>query len=223
MILNYATHSEVKIVPGKISVVATNNPVVYRDLVFGFRGKNDLLKVFDDKFNEINIDSSIDWLGDVADAEFDVKKYLSEVSKTTMDRLGEENRRKTIVAIQNLYNVIQSDLFMVDLPLQVTLDLDLKKAINFCKVHFNSDVMNDPYGIIESVIKVHQECEIGNCIALTNVAHYLDANKFENLVSLIKDSGLSMILIEFTEIEFQEFYKDCDFMHIDQDFVDWRQ
>ncbi|WP_268912514.1 type II-A CRISPR-associated protein Csn2 [Lentilactobacillus sp. SPB1-3] len=221
MKLSYATHQEVDVKVGKISVIATDNPVVYRDMVFGFRGKNDLLRVYDDQFEEQKIESTIDWLGDVADAEFDVKKYVTEISKTTMAGLTENNRNKTIEAIQNLYNVIQSDLFMVDLPLQVAVDLDLKRALTFCKVHFDEGVMNNPYGIIESVIKVHEECSIGNCVALTNVAHYLDAEQFKDLCALIKDSGLSMIIIEFTELEFQEFYKECDFTFIDQDFVDW--
>ncbi|WP_416353194.1 type II-A CRISPR-associated protein Csn2 [Agrilactobacillus fermenti] len=158
----------------------------------------------------------------MADAEFNVKKYVDAVSKTTMTKLNETDRVKTIAAIQDLYNVIQYDLFMVDLPLQVSMDLDLKKAINFCKVHFDTAVLNDPYGIIESVIKVHQECELGSYIALTNVAHYLDTRSFADLTSLVNETGLSLVLIEFTELKAKVFYKNCEFTFIDQDFVDWQ-
>ena len=120
-----------------------------------------------------------------------------------------------------LYTLVQQCLFMIDLPLEVTYDWDLKKLFKYCKIHFNADTMQNPYAIIESIIKIHLECGLKSAVGITNVAHYLNQQQIADLSKLTISTGISTLLVEFTDMKSQELYTNCDFYYIDEDFVDW--
>lgn len=139
-----------------------------------------------------------------------------------METVLTDDQRKSITDINNqLYTLIQQCLFMIDLPLEVTHDWDLKKLFKYCKIHFNSQTMQNPYAIIESIIKIHLECGLKSAVGLTNVAHYLNQQQINDLSKLVNSTGISTILVEFTDLKSQELYTNCDFYYIDEDFVDW--
>lgn len=81
--------------------------------------------------------------------------------------------------------------------------------------------MQNPYAIIESIIKIHLECGLKSAVGLTNVAHYLNQQQIADLSKLTISTGISTLLVEFTDMKSQELYTNCDFYYIDEDFVDW--
>lgn len=52
---------------------------------------------------------------------------------------------------------------------------------------------------------------------------YLSVSQFQELVRLIETLDLSTLLIEFSEKEKSDYYENCRYYYIDQDFIDWRQ
>lgn len=221
MKISYAGHQEIELNSKNPTVIATNNPTVYHDLVVGLSSFSDKVKVFDDNFELVEVKDVIDWQGDVGLSDGVSDKYNSGIFKQ-LEAVLTDDQRKSITDINNqLYTVVQQCLFMIDLPLEVTYDWDLKRPFKYCKIHFNTDAMQNPYAIIESIIKIHLECGLKSAVGLTNVAHYLNQQQFIDLSNLASSTGISTLLVEFTDMKSQELYTNCDFYYIDEDFVDW--
>ncbi|WCJ52385.1 type II-A CRISPR-associated protein Csn2 [Lentilactobacillus buchneri] len=221
MKISYAGHQEIELNSKNPTVIATNNPTVYHDLVVGLSFFSDKVKVFDDNFELVEVKDVIDWQGDVGLSDGVSDKYNSGIFKQ-LEAVLTDDQRKSITDINNqLYTVVQQCLFMIDLPLEVTYDWDLKRLFKYCKIHFNTDAMQNPYAIIESIIKIHLECGLKSAVGLTNVAHYLNQQQFIDLSNLASSTGISTLLVEFTDMKSQELYTNCDFYYIDEDFVDW--
>ncbi|MCT2881464.1 type II-A CRISPR-associated protein Csn2 [Lentilactobacillus buchneri] len=221
MKISYAGHQEIELNSKNPTVIATNNPTVYHDLVVGLSSFSDKVKVFDDNFELVEVKDVIDWQGDVGLSDGVSDKYNSGIFKQ-LEAVLTDDQRKSITDINNqLYTVVQQCLFMIDLPLEVTYDWDLKRLFKYCKIHFNTDAMQNPHAIIESIIKIHLECGLKSAVGLTNVAHYLNQQQFIDLSNLASSTGISTLLVEFTDMKSQELYTNCDFYYIDEDFVDW--
>ena len=221
MKISYAGHQEIELNSKNPTVIATNNPTVYHDLVVGLSSFSDKVKVFDDNFELVEVKDVIDWQGDVGLSDGVSDKYNSGIFKQ-LEAVLTDDQRKSITDINNqLYTVVQQCLFMIDLPLEVTYDWDLKRLFKYCKIHFNTDAMQNPYAIIESIIKIHLECGLKSAVGLTNVAHYLNQQQLIDLSKLTSSAGISTLLVEFTDMKSQELYTNCDFYYIDEDFVDW--
>lgn len=221
MEISYKTHIPFQVDNQKITVVGTNSPIVYTDLVNGFQDKNECIEIVDDQYNQIEVGKITDWIGDVGDGTLVAQKYLSKVEKLYSDSLVDENRNKIHDQMNELFNTVSEQLFMLDLPISIDYDFEIKRLLKFCNIRFDPVLTNNPYGIIESVLKIHEECDIKSCVVLTNVAHYLTPSQYLDLIELVKQTNQSLVLIEFTEIGCQEFYKNSEFYYIDADFVDW--
>lgn len=221
MRLSYSTHKPFEIEDGKITVLATNNQVVYRDLILGLKGQNELLKTFDDDLNVIEINKSFDWLGDIMIQPDINKKYMPVILKKLFASMPDQQRNRIHEATTNLDNAIQESLDLADLPVKVTYDFDLKKAMRFTDAHLNQRTLNDPYDIIRTVIKIHEMCELKSCLAISNVAHYMTAEQFGELSGFLQDVIQPILLIEFTDMSQESFYSNCNFYYVDKDFVDW--
>ncbi|WP_281165461.1 type II-A CRISPR-associated protein Csn2 [Liquorilactobacillus sicerae] len=221
MRISYAAHQEIDVSNAKPTVITTNSPTVYHDLIYGIQTGSDILKCYSDDYETLEMDHAIDWVGDVGIQKDLDDRYNLALLKRLVTVLTDDQRRSITDMNNQLYTLIQQCLFMIDLPLEVTYDWDLKKLFKYCKIHFNSEWMKSPYAIMESVIKIHLECEIKSVVGLTNVAHYLNRQQIQDLFSLIKVTGIPTLLIEFTDMNQKKFYENSDFYYIDEDFVDW--
>ncbi|MFT9372275.1 type II-A CRISPR-associated protein Csn2 [Liquorilactobacillus hordei] len=221
MKMSYATHKPFNIEKGKINVIATDNLIVYRDLILGCKDQSDLIKTYDDEFNALEVTKAIDWLGDLMITQNLDKRYLPIIFKKAFESMPDEQRNRIHQATQNLDNAIQESLYLADFPIKVTYDFDLKKSLKFTHTHFDDDILKQPYDIIKTVIKIHQLCEMKSCLIVCNVAHYITTKQMEDLATFLQDVMLPIILIEFTDKKTNEFYKNCNFYYIDKDYVDW--
>lgn len=221
MKISYTTHAPFQVTNQEITVVGTNSPHVYTELIGGLQGQNENIDIVDDQYKQIEIEKGIDWIGDIGNGGLVVQKYLTKVEKVFIESLTDKKRNQIHDQMNEMFNLISEQLFMLDLPISVNYDFDLKRTFKYCGVHFDPLMLNNPYGIIESILKIHEECAMHSTIALTNVAHYLTPVQFLELKTLVRQTDQSIILIEFTEMGSQEFYGNSDFYYIDADFVDW--
>ncbi|KRL06597.1 CRISPR-associated Csn2 family protein [Liquorilactobacillus hordei DSM 19519] len=202
-------------------MIATDNPIVYRDFILGCRDQSDLVKAYDDEFNAVEVTGAIDWLGDLMITQNLDKKYLPAIFKKMFADMPDEQRGRIHLATQNLDNAIQEGLYLADFPIKVTYDFDLRKSLKFAHTHFDDDILKQPYDIIKTVLKIHQICEMKSCLTICNVAHYITIEQMEDLAAFLQDVMLPLALIEFTDNKANEFYKNCNFYYIDKDYVDW--
>ena len=97
----------------------------------------------------------------------------------------------------------------------------MTRLFKYCQVRTEALLWKNAYDRISSDVKLHVELNRKRIIGLTNVAHYLTKEEFQELVSLVKATNASMFIIEFTEKNGQRFFENCDNYYIDEDFVDW--
>ncbi|GAA6237626.1 type II-A CRISPR-associated protein Csn2 [Apilactobacillus micheneri] len=221
MIISYKTHKKINIQQGKINVIATNNQAVYLDFIDGFKGNMDLVNIFDDNYNRLDNIECINWIGDLIES-IDINKYYKNKLINSIDNNFSEKEINSIHnANRELVNTIQKHLFMYDLPIEVDYDNDLKRILNYSKIHFDNYAINNPYDKISMLIKLHLELEDSSVLVVTNVAHYLTPKQIDGIADLCKSSSIPLIMIEFTDLKSKDNYKHCNFAYIDQDFVDW--
>lgn len=221
MKITYKTHDNLEIKPGQISILGTNSPTVYTDIIQGLQDENEKISIVDENYNALEIAHAIDWIGDVGTQNLVLTKYLRQIEKLFLQSVTDEQQNKIHDEINRIFNIVSEQLFLLDLPIEVNFDFDLKKLFKYCGIRFDPILISKPYGIIETIIKIHETSNLDSCIALTNVAHYLTSVEFEELSQLVKETNQKILLIEFTEIEEQSFYGNAEFYYIDTDFIDW--
>ncbi|MHA8111463.1 type II-A CRISPR-associated protein Csn2 [Lactobacillaceae bacterium Melli_B4] len=219
MIVSYITHYKWKLKPGEILILGTDNPVVYRDLTVGLSYENENVNILNDLYDSLKTSHVINWIGDLTN--YQISRPIENAVRTIASNLNETQINQLHAATNQLFTIVQDCLFMTNLPLQVNNDGDLLKIFKYCNIDLEKSISNNPYAIIEALVNMQIETGDDKVIGLTNVAHYLDADQIEELSLLCKDTGITLISVEFTTLASQYRYRSCNFYHIDEDFVDW--
>lgn len=221
MILSYKSHQAVRITPGKITIIGTDNPTVFTEIINGLQNFNDLLNLIDDSYNSLEISKNIDFDNEQVLTHKIYEKYSKDIISALLRNMTTSGQSKINKEAQKLYSIIQESLFMTDLPMEVNYDGDLKRLLNYCRL--TGSLRNDlsPYDIIISDLKIHLECNMKSVSCFSNVANYLRQEEFSKLLSEVQMLNVPLLLVEFTEKSKRQFYKNTEFLFIDQDFVDW--
>ena len=221
MILTYATHKKWVFKDPGIKVIGLQSSIAYRDIIQGFQGKNKLLICSEDDYSPLDISKTFDFIGDPMLSGDITKKYMPHIVSSYLKNLDEKNRNKVIKSFYDLESTLQDSLLLEDLPLAINFDEDLKKLLKFTEIHLDKSMLLSPYGIIETVLKIHQTCNLKSVPVICNVAHYLEEREWQELDSLVTEMNLILVVIEFTTKENLAISKDIPFYYIDKDLIDW--
>ena len=221
MILTYATHKKWEFKDAGIKIIGLQSPIAYCDIIQGFQGKNKLLICSEDDYSPLDVSKIFDFIGDPLLSGDITKKYMPHIVNSYLTNLDEENRNKMIKSFYSLETILQDSLLLEDLPLAINFDEDLKKLLKLTEIHLDKSMLLSPYGIIETVLKIHQTCDLKTIPVICNVAHYLEKQEWQELASLVKEMNLILVVIEFTTKESLAIPKDIPFYFIDKDLIDW--
>jgi CRISPR type II-A-associated protein Csn2 len=221
MIISYATHKKMVMKNEGLSIISTHSQIAYTDLVKGFLQQNDKLLVCDDSYKRLSLNDVFDFVGDPILSDDITNKYMSIIIKSFVKELTGSRRDKILKAFNQLESLLQDELFMTDLPLQLSFDQDLNKFLKLERLHLSPDFISKPYDIIETVLRVHQECELQTIPVFCNVSHYLERDALQELSSLCNQMKLKVILIEFSDKDFLIVPSNAEYFYIDEDLVDW--
>ena len=221
MILSYLTHKKWTLPDSGVTVITLQSPIAYRDLVQGFKGENSLLLCSDGDFNSLEITKTFDFVGDLLLSEDISKRYLTFVVNNYVKTIDEENRNKVFKAYYNLETVLHDSLLLEDLPIDIDFNEDLKKLLKLVEIHFDRSILTNPYAIIETVLKIHQNYDLGTIPVFCNVAHYFDEQEWQEVANLAMEVNSSVIFLEFINPQNLKISKNITCYYIDQDLVDW--
>lgn len=221
MIISYQSHKKIDIHGGGIKVIATRSQIAYRDLIGGFKKTNAKIICLDNKFDRIDVNKNFDFVGDIHLTDKVLDKYMLTIINKYISGLDEVNRNKIFSEFYKLESLVNDSLLLEDIPLSIDFSQDLKKFLKLENLHLNTDYIQDSYDILETIIKIHQQCNLMTIPVVCNVAHYLNETELNEINQLLKQTNLKMILIEFTDPKFMIIPEDAEFYYIDEDLVDW--
>lgn len=222
MIISYKGHKSIKLNDGKVSVIGTNNQTVFQDIIDGLQGLNDKMHLLDSDFNELEIEHNIDFDSGILFSHELFSKYEKKIINSVIENMNYEDKSKLNNSIQQLYTILQQQLFLTDLPLNVTYDGNLKRFISYCHLQLDDSGISSVYDIIISDLKIHLECELPSVLCFSNLNNYLGKNEFKHLLDEIQLIGKPLLLVEFTEKNKRELFGNSEFLFIDKDFIDWK-
>ncbi|MCT6859550.1 MAG: type II-A CRISPR-associated protein Csn2, partial [Apilactobacillus sp.] len=192
----------------------------YIDILNGLKDRNDLIKIYDGSYNELDKSKYIDFYGDLINFDGLVTKQINGLVKKTLDYLDNDDINYIQKSVSQLNDYLQEKLFMIDLPLKVTKDVDIKKVIKNLDIHLDSSIISNPYDILEMLIRLKVETNSDSIIVINNLANYLDDDQLRSIQQLCKESEVSILDIEFNSDCIDRF-NFCQYYFIDNDFVDW--
>ena len=222
MIFSYKGHQSLNIEAGKVSVISTNSPTVFSDLINGVNDFNDDVKLFDDSYNRMELSKSIDFDSDLIFTHKLYEKYSKQLLPSIISNMTEESKNQIDGDIRKVFSKIQEGMFMTDLPLEINYDGDLKRLLNYCHIHFAVNSTSSPYDIIMDDLKLHLECNLKSVLCFSNLANYVSKAQFGDLTSQVESMGIPLLLVEFSEFNKRDFYQNANVLFIDQDFIDWK-
>lgn len=221
MILNYDGHKQISLASQGMTIIGTSSTIAYRDLIKGLVNNIEYVKLADDNYDNLPVEKDVDFVGDIMLSYKVLDKYLPNLLKYYLTYMNTEERE----AINLLYNKLLTNLDNViidnDLPLSLDFEIDFKKILKGAGISITPEILSDPYDIIETILKIHSMCHMQKIIVLTNVAHYVEREQLTEINRVAKLMNLPVVLIEFTEKDFQVVPENVDFYYIDQDLVDW--
>ncbi|CAI2656535.1 type II-A CRISPR-associated protein Csn2 [Apilactobacillus kunkeei] len=223
MIISYDTHDKIEPLNDDLMIIATSSQSVYLDILNGLNDRNNLLKAFDNEFNELEKSKYIDFYGDLISFNGLSTKQINSILKKIVGYFDNDDIDYMQKSISSLNNFIQEKLFFWDIPLLLTQDIDIEKTIKKMNIHLNPDIEGNPYDIIELLIRLKMETQDKSLIVVNNLANYLNNDQIQSIEKLCKEFKVPLLDIEFgknndtnnTDFSF------CQYYFIDDNFVDW--
>jgi CRISPR type II-A-associated protein Csn2 len=222
MIFTYKSHEPVNIMSGKVSVVATNSPIVFNDLISSINGFKNEVHLMSEQYKDLDLGKSIDFDSDLFITHELYKKYGRNIVSSVVDNFTDDTKSKVNKQIQQTFSILQEALFMTDLPIRLDYDDNVKRFLKYCRPQFDFGSVDDPYDIIINDLKIHLECGMSSVPCFNNVNNFMEMSDFQNIVSEVELLQVPILLIEFTENNNKQFYKNSQYLFIDKDFVDWK-
>lgn len=221
MNISYENHDSINDLNNGMMIIGTANHQVYLELLNGFRGRNELIKIFNDNFESLLKSKYIDFYGDLINFEgLSSKSITSLINKIISGLMNDEinDLQHHSVEIQKM---ILSKLFMLDIPLTTDLEISIKDILKNAKIHLDDSVCDNPYDIINLLIRLKIEIDDKSMIVVCNLANYLDDDQLTEIHNMCKEVGLSILDIEYENGSINR-SGICRYYFIDKDFVDWQ-
>ena len=221
MNLTYYSFPPFQIKPGCVTVMDTGSPKFYQDVVVGLKNQDDTIHLSDDNFTTIPLKTGAQWYGDPL-LTVDLNHLFQHKLQLQLEKvLADEQIVSLSDELRQLLVRVLEGSYLMNVPLELPTAPDLTKLIKFSGIQLASAVQHDPYGIIETLIRVQIELNNQRMIVLTNVSHYLSVNQLQSLARLVATTELPILLIEFSSSRRNEIFQECDYHYIDSDFVLW--
>lgn len=221
MILCYLSHKQFEIHGSGMKIIATKSQIAYRDLIQSFQKVRSMLICSNEKYDQLDISRTFDFVGDILLTKDITKEYMPRIFKSYIENIDEANRNKILMAYHSLESALQDSLLLEDIPLEIDFNEDLKKFLKLEDLHLDTELLKDPYAIIEMTLKIHQVCKIDSIPVMCNVANYLDSQQINELSTLVAQMNMKLFLIEFADKDSLIIPKNAEFFYIDEDLVDW--
>ncbi|WP_262335962.1 type II-A CRISPR-associated protein Csn2 [Limosilactobacillus fermentum] len=173
MKLQYHGHQPVELMPGKVVILQIENPSVNTELIQGLQGYNDCLRMIDDEYQELNLSKVMKWEGDLVLNPTKLDSYQTALDKMIVKNLSIQKRDRMNDLAREVFSEMQDSLFEFDLPLEVRYDESLLRLYKYAKIKYLTQVIRQPYGIIETDLKLHLELKDCQVLGYCNVANYL--------------------------------------------------
>lgn len=113
-----------------LTIIGTNNPIVYADLSLGLQGRRDCLKLIDNNSRAVQIDKIVDFEGNILDNEKLFDKYKKPIVSQIISSLSEEQLQKFLINQSEIHSLAEQ--ILNDNQEMIINNLcDIKKSI-FC-------------------------------------------------------------------------------------------
>lgn len=221
MIISYENHDAINDFNSGLMIMATSNHTVLLELINGFRERNNLIRIFDDKYEELDLKKYVDFYGDLINFSGLSSKNITAIINKIIAGLGNDDINNLQHHNIEIRKAIQTRLFMIDVPLSVDFNVSILEIFKNAKIHLEDDIIDNPYDIINLLIRLKIEIDDKSMIVVSNLANYLDDNQLADIHSLCIETGLSILDIEYENVSINR-SSTCRYYFIDNDFVDWQ-
>lgn len=206
-----------------ITVIDTGLPKVLLDLVQAFRNDDDGIVLSNEQMQIQELRKASLWIGDPV-LEMDLDKLFQRLIIKKVSQLIEDQRLiELIEQSQRLAMSLLREPLLSELPVTVEPGGKLEQIMKYCNVHFDEEVLTEPFSKVEAAIQTLAKLEEKRLVIFTNISHYLDVDSLNKLLDQVKDTSLELLLIEFSDVERGKFFEKCQYIYIDKDFMDNRE
>lgn len=195
MRLQYHGHQPIELTPGKVVILQIENPSVNTELIQGLQGYNDCLRMIDDEYQELNLSKVMKWEGDLVLNPTKLDSYQTSLDKMIVKNLSIEKRDRMNNLAREVFSEMQDSLFEFDLPLEARYDESLLRLYKYAKIKYLTQVIRQPYGIIETDLKLHLELKDCQVLGYCNVANYLLPEQIQEFATLVEKTELAVLLV----------------------------
>lgn len=137
-----------------LTIIGTNNPIVYADLSLGLQGRRDCLKLIDNNSRAVQIDKIVDFEGNILDNEKLFDKYKKPIVSQIISLLSEEQLQKFLIKQSEIHSLAEQ--ILNDNQEMIINNLcDIKKVFSAKNIDFAVFKSSNPYDIIKEDIKLH--------------------------------------------------------------------
>lgn len=207
---------------GQISVMETGSQQFYQDIISLFVGQSDNFRLFDDRDEPLNVNKDVMWVGNpMYELNYNIA-FIKAITKQLIAIMDDKTKTAIIDAEREKLRIVLESSFYLDVPLEVNNAISLESIIKSSGLRI--DVPSDA-GVcvrLNLLFKILMETNNQKLIVLTEISHFVDEQDFASLVEQVANSGLTILLIEFSENSRRSFFDKCRYYYVDGDLVDFR-
>ena len=159
--------------PSVITVIDTGLPKVLLDLVQAFRNDDDGIVLSNEQMQIQELRKASLWIGDPV-LELDLDKLFQRLIIKKVSQLIEDQRLiELIEQSQRLAMSLLREPLLSELPVTVEPGGKLEQIMKYCNVHFDEEVLTEPFSKVEAAIQTLAKLEEKRLVIFANISHYL--------------------------------------------------
>ncbi|AUI77283.1 type II-A CRISPR-associated protein Csn2 [Lactiplantibacillus pentosus] len=222
MNLTYYPFPPFKINTGQVNILDIGNSQMYADICQGFRDRTDDLRVSNDNLELQTMSSQCSWYGDLMLSVDLNRLFMKKIQTQIIKLMADEQQVAVLDQSRAMIAKVMEASFLLDLPLDVEEAPGLDQALKFAGIHFPTDLTHNPSAVLEALVQTHVELGLKQCPVMTNVSHYLNPEQWAVFEQQVADLDITVIIIEYSETNRMEKFKNCCYYYVDEDLADWR-
>lgn len=173
-----------------------DNPKLYYSVLRAIEQEDDTqIQIYSESYDQLDIHNQFDFVGNPLVNNDINEQYILKIRKRFLEQMNPLQRENFQEISQKVAEMVEQQLFFTDIPLTIDFEADPNVLLNAYNLRIEPDALNNPYGIICLVMKLHSIFNPHSILCLSDLANYFDRDELMKLEKECFVAKVKMILI----------------------------
>ncbi|MBW1606360.1 type II-A CRISPR-associated protein Csn2 [Lactobacillus sp. Sy-1] len=171
--------------------------------------------------NVISSKDAYDYYGDILISLDLDKMFIAKIEKKIEQDIQNPSITNIFDNQRKMFSIFLQEAYLLDLPIRMNFTPNVDKLLKQSKLSFIHDELNEPYPILETLVKTVTSLQDDKLIILLNLTNYLNDSELKLTNQLLADCKKTILTFNFNSVR-RSLTDNYNYLFIDEDFCEWK-